>query len=108
MFNDIKRLTTATFQLASTAGVIYTAPAGKRAQLGSIIFHNTNTVTENIILLDNGTAASNRILNINLAANETYEFSPKVPVVLEGAETLQGLTTTASKVNCKVYGREEQ
>jgi hypothetical protein len=107
MYNDIKRLNSATAQLPAAAGVLYTAPVGKRAQIGTILLHNANTSTENVRLLDNGSAESNRFLNISLVANETYEFSPKVPIVLEGAETLQGLTTTASKVNIKIYGREE-
>lgn len=106
-YNDIKRLTSATAQLAASAGVIYTAPVGKRAQIGSIILHNTGAGAENVRLLDNGSATANRFLNISLVANETYEFAPKVPLVLEGGETLQGLTTTATTVNIKVYGREE-
>lgn len=107
MYNDIKRLTTAAQQLAAAAAAVYTAPAGKRAQLGTIILHNTNTSTENVTIYDNGSAAGNKLLYIALAANETYEFAPKVPVVLEGGESLQGFTTTAAKVNIKIYGREE-
>lgn len=107
MYNDIKRLSTAAQQLAAAAAAVYTAPVGKRAQIGSIIIHNTNTSTENVTIYDNGSADANKLLYIALAANETYEFAPKVPVVLEGGETLQGFTTTAAKVNIKIYGREE-
>lgn len=107
MYNDIKRLNAANAQLPSAVGVLYTAPVGKRAQIGTILLHNTGASSENVRLLDNGAVAENRFLNISLASNETYEFSPKVPFVLEGSEALQGLTTTAATVGVKIYGREE-
>lgn len=107
MYNDIKRLNAATAQAPSAAGVLYTAPVGKRAQIGAIIFHNTNTSAEVVTIYDNGTAAANKLLVATLAPNETLEFSPKVPLVLEGGETLQGFSTTAAKTNVKIYGREE-
>ena len=107
MYTDIKRLTAATAQIAAAAAAVYTAPAGKRAQLGTIVLHNTNTTAETVVIYDNGAADANKLLNISLATNESYEFSPKVPIVLEGAETLQAITTTAAKVNIKIYGREE-
>ena len=106
-FNDIKRLSTAAQQVASAAAAIYTAPAGKRAQIGSIILHNTNVTPEIVSIYDNGTSSANRLVYIVLSSGETYELAPKVPIVLDGSETLQASTTTASKVNIKIYGREE-
>ena len=107
MYNDIKLLNAATAQVAASAGAVYTAPVGKRAQIGTIILHNTNTSVEGVSIYDNGSAAANKIIYVALAVNETYEFAPKVPIVLEGGESLQGAATTASKVNIKIYGREE-
>ena len=107
MYNDIKRLSTATQQLASAAAVIYTAPAGKRAQICTILLHNTNTTNELVSVFDDGSGVANRLLFALLVPGDTMEFSPKVPIVLEGAETLQAFSTTAAKVNVKIYGREQ-
>ena len=107
MCTDIKRLTTATQQLTNAVAAVYTAPTGKAAQIGTIIFHNTNTTAEAVELYDNGSGASNRILNISIAANETFEFAPKVPLCLAGGENLQAKSTTTLKTNIKIYGREE-
>ena len=106
-YGDIKRLTAQGTQLAATVGVVYTAPTAKRAQIGTILLHNTTSAAKDIKLYSNGSGASARILFISLAANETYEFSPKVPLVLEGAETLQAEATAATQINLIVYGREE-
>ena len=107
-YGDIKRLNSATAQLAATVGTLYTAPSGKRAQIGSIIFHNTSsTNTRTAEIFDNGSAASNKLLSVVLSANETFEFSPKVPIVLEGGQTLQGDSDAATTVNVRIYGREE-
>jgi hypothetical protein len=106
-FGDIKRLNSATAQLGSTAAVVYTAPSGTRAQIGTIILHNTTADAKDIQLYSNGSTAASRILYITLGANETYEFAPKVPITLEGSETLQGEASTASHVNIKLFGREE-
>jgi hypothetical protein len=93
-------------QIASTTGVIYTAPTGKYAEF-NLIIHNTNSTSENVEIYLNGTADANRIIDITLTANETFEFAPKLPLVLAGSQTLQAKTTTASKVNIFVIGREE-
>ena len=106
MYSDIERLTTATQQLAATRTTIITAPADKKVQIGTILLHNTNSSAEVVKIGDGGTDATD-IFHIELAVNETYEFAPKVPIILAGSETLQGLTTNASKVNIKIYGRTE-
>jgi hypothetical protein len=107
-YGDIKRLNTATSQLAATVGTLYTAPSAKRTQIGSIILHNTSSTNNRTAeVFDNGTAASNKLLSIVLSANQTYEFSPKVPLVLSGGETLQGNSDAATTVNVRIYGREE-
>jgi hypothetical protein len=106
-YGDIKRLNSATAQLAATTGVLYTAPASKKAQIGTILAQNTGTTPRVIELFDSGTGNANRLIYAILPGNDTYEFSPKVPLVLEGGETLQGKASAASEVNIKLFGREE-
>jgi len=106
-YGDIKRLSTQGQQLAASAGVIYTAPSAKRSQLGSVILHNTSASSRDIRLYINGTTSTARILFVTLSANETFELSPKVPLVLEGSQTFQGEASVASEVNIFVFGREE-
>ena len=106
-YGDIKRLSTQGQQLAATAGVVYTAPTSKRSQIGTIILHNTTSASKDVKLYSGGSTASARDLYISLDGNETYEFSPKVPIVLDGGQTLQGEATAASEINIIVYGRVE-
>lgn len=106
-YGDIKRLTAQGAQIAATVGTVYTAPAAKRAQIGTIILHNSGAAANDVIIYSNGNTAAAKLLNITLDSNETYEFSPKVPLVLEGAETLRGEATNATEVNILAFGREE-
>lgn len=106
-YGVLKQLIAAGTQVASSTGAIYTAGTGKKTEIGSIILHNTNSTSETVELYNDGTADANRFVKIALAANETFEFAPKVPLVLEGSDTLQAKTTTASKVNVILIGREE-
>lgn len=108
MYNDIKRLVAANLQIPAAVGALYTAPVGKRVQIGLIVLHNTNATSENIQIFDNGATDPFKLMYITLTSNETLEFSPKLPITLEGGESLRGATTTAAKVNVKIYGREEQ
>ena len=106
-YGDIKRLTPANTQLDDTSAAIYTAPSATRVQIGTIILHNTGAAANDVILYSGGDTAADILLNITLDANETYELSPKVPLVLEGAETLRGEATNATEVNILAFGREE-
>lgn len=106
-YGDIKRLTAQGAQLGATVGTVYTAPSGKAAQIGTILLHNTGDSTIDVQIFSNGDTAAARFLYISLSASETYELSPKVPIVLQGSETLRGLASTAAKVNILAYGREE-
>lgn len=103
-WNDITEL--AKGQVPSTIGSIYTL-AGKVTQIKTIILHNINTTAENVRIAKGGSTTADYLLNISLAANETYEFSPAVPLCLVGSEVLYGLTTTASKVNFFIVGQRE-
>jgi hypothetical protein len=106
-YGDIKRLTTQGLQLDDTAAAVYTAPAATRVQIGTIILHNSGAAANDVIIYSGGDTAADILLNITLDPNETYEFSPKVPVVLEGAEALEGEATNDDEVNIFAYGREE-
>lgn len=106
-YGDIKRLTTRGLQLDDTAAAVYTAPEDTRVQIGTIILHNTGAAANDVIIYSNGDTAADILLYITLEPNETYEFSPKVPIVLEGEETLEGEAENDDEVNIFVYGREE-
>ena len=106
-YGDIKRLTAAGAQVAATTAAVYTAPAGTRAELGTILLHNSSSSSEDVEIYLYGSATASRLLNITLAANETYEFSPKFPIVLSGADTIQAKASNASEINVRVFGREE-
>lgn len=108
MYTDIKRLTAANAQVGASIGVVYTAPAGKRSQIGTVILHNTTSAAKTVALNDNGITLAHEIFSISLTPFETYEFAPKVPLVLEGGQTLQAIASVTATVNIKLYGREEQ
>jgi len=105
-YNDIQQLTTDGAQLANTATQLRAVASGKHVEIKTIILHNTNTTTENVALYIGGTTDPYKIAYIGLEANETYEFSPAVPFVLYD-NIIYGVTTTASKVNVRMMGRQE-
>lgn len=106
-YGDIKRLTTQGQQLTTDVSTIYTAPTGKLSQIGTILIHNSDTSSKDVRVFSNTNANSGRILFVTLDASETYEFSPKVPLVLYGDDTLQANATANSVINTIVFGREE-
>ena len=102
--------------IASSAGSIYSNPASTKTFVRSLIFHNTNTASETVKVYNVpdstgslGTAsAANRFLNITLAANATFEYSPEYPMVLTDTnDSIQAETTTASKVTAMVIGDQD-
>jgi hypothetical protein len=96
--------------LATTATTVYTAPASKSVEIASVILHNTGTSSQTVTLFVGGTGATSQMLKLTLAANDTFEFAPKVPIVIQPNATpqvLAGSTTTGSTVNIWLYGREE-
>ena len=97
-------------QLDSALAAIYTLPASKVADIKTIIFHNTNSVSEvvTVCVVPNGGTAdvTNQILNIALESGATFEFSPAYPFVLNVAgQNLQAKSTTESKVNFWILGQ---
>lgn len=100
-------------QLADSVGTIYTNPASTKTYIRGIIFFNDNTSPELIrlyVVPDTagavGTASgANKILEYGMATKETYQMEFRQPIVLdETNETLQGFSTTASKVTCVLLG----
>lgn len=106
-YGDIKRLNTEGQQLTTTVSTIYTAPSGKRAQIGTILIHNTDSSARDVRVFSNTNANTGRILYISLDGSETYEFSPKVPFTLEANQTLRANSSANSVVNTLIFGREE-
>ncbi len=99
-----------------TAGPIYANPAGTKTFVRGLILHNTNATTETVKVylvpdaaLALGTPATgNRILNISLAPNDTLivEF-PYSHVLTDTNDSLQAVTTSASKVTVVVFGDKD-
>lgn len=99
--------------LPSTHGssAIYTSPANKAVELGSVILHNTQSTAVTVqVFVGGNSVLGNRVLSVTLAASETFEFTPKIPMVLPAASTGQGVWAIASvgnSVSMWLTGREE-
>ena len=106
-YGDIKQLSTEGQQLTTDVSTIYTAPSGKRAQIGTVLIHNTDTSARDVRVFSNTNANTGRVLYIALDSSETYEFSPKVPFTLEANQTLQANASENAVVNTLIFGREE-
>lgn len=106
-YGDIKQLSTEGQQLTTDVSTIYTAPSGKRSQIGTILIHNTDTSSHDVRVFSNTNANTGRILYVTLDSSETYEFSPKVPLTLEGSQTLRANASANSVINTLIFGREE-
>jgi len=116
MSETYKRLQEIT-TLAATATSYVTNPSGTKTHVLCVMLHNTNTVAETIemyVVPDSsgsvGTAtAANRYWKDSLGANVTRFIPlPKTGIILEDVnDTIQMLTTTASKVTVQIYGRQD-
>ena len=112
---DYSRLAEIT-TIANSAGNIYHHASGT-AYIRLIIIHNGNTTSEVVKLYmvpNNGGAdgtagATNIFFNQNVIPNETLFIEIKEPglMFLDAHDTLQAVTTTASKVTIQVYGGTE-
>lgn len=101
-------------QFPSTVGSIYANPSSTVTNVHTIVLYNGNTTTETVSVYYTqnsggslGTPATSDILyKMSMIANETVmlEF-PGEGMVLSGTnDAIFGLTTTASKVNCIIFG----
>jgi len=102
--------------IASSAGSIYANPASTKTFLRGLMLHNTNTTTEVVklyVVPDStgsvGTAASSHlVLNISLPANDTLLVEFPYPLVLTDTnDSVQAMTTTASKVTVMLFGDKD-
>jgi hypothetical protein len=99
--------------IASTAGAIRTNTT--TTEIKGFVIHNTNTTAETVKLYNVpnssgsvGTASNttNIFFNRSIAVNETYIFDVPYPLTLLSVnDTIQAVTTTASKVTVQVLGR---
>lgn len=99
--------------VAATAGSIYANPASSKSYIRSIILHNTNTTPETVELYNvpDSTAAlgtagtANQFFKKDVSANETLFVDLEYPIVLTDTnDSIQAVTTTASKVTVQVLG----
>lgn len=113
---DYKRLAQIT-TIPSSAGAIYTNPTGKKSYIRLIQLHNTNT-TDELVKLYNvpnstgsvGTAvATNKFYEYIMTPNETIqiEYAPPGLILEDVNDTIQAVTTTASKVTIEITGGQE-
>ena len=92
-------------QLPNAKGTLYTTPAATVTYVKSIICHNLNTTDETMFLCVNRTGTSRVLVQAVLATKETLQFDE--PLTLEAADIIEGMTTTASKVDYTISGAEE-
>ena len=101
-----KLLNSGQLVVAGTPGNIYD-PSGVTGMVKTIVLHNMNSSTEVVEIFFDGTADSTRMLNVSLAAGETFEWALGHMIVVLDAEVLKGQSTTVDKVNYFIFGAEE-
>lgn len=102
--------------VGSSAGSIYANPSSTKTFIKGFTLHNTNTTSETVklyVVPDSssslGTATSaHLILNVALVANDTLLVELPYAIVLTDAnDSIQAVTTTASKVTVIVHGDKD-
>ena len=94
-------------QLPAAKGTLYTVPASTQAVIKSITLYNTNTTAETVgifILKSGGT--SRQISGGSLVASGGYMIDD-TEYTLAAGDIIQGITTTALKVDFTISGIEE-
>ena len=95
-------------QLGTSTTTLFTVPASHTYVVKQIVIANTDTV-DRLVTLSIGTAATaaNHILSaLPIGGNDIVVWD--TALVLEAAETLQGLSDTASKVNVTLVGWDKE
>jgi hypothetical protein len=100
--------------IPSTVGSIYSNPASTITFVSGFTLFNSNTTAETVKLHNVpdsggsvGTATvTNQFLELSLAAGETFIYeAPSDGIVLEDTnDSIQAVTTTASKVTVMIHG----
>ena len=94
-------------QLADAKATIYTAPTAKQTIVNRITLVNTNTSTETINLYFKASGGtSRRIIPKDYSLIAAALFVMDDVITLEAADTLEGDTTTAAKVDFVISGAE--
>ena len=102
--------------IASTAGSVLTNASGTKTYVRSVMLHNTNSSAETVELYNVpdstgslGTAgAANRFFKKDVAADETLFIDLEYPIVLtDENDSIQAVTTTASKVTIQLMGDKD-
>ena len=97
-------------QIASTVGNLYAVPSSTTGYIKSIALFNTNATPELVKLwfANNGTGATeNQFFEMQLNASASWLIKFGDPLPLVAAAKIRGVTTTASKVNVAIWGRED-
>lgn len=103
--------------IPSTVGSVYANPASTKTFIGGFTLFNSNTTVETVKLYavpdssgSLGTAAvANQFLEISLASLETFVFTaPPDGIALSDLnDSIQAVTTTASKVTIQIHGTKD-
>lgn len=102
--------------ISDSADDIYANPASTKTYIRELILHNTNTTTETVTLYNVpdsaaalGTASgANQFAKILLVADETLHYAFEHPIVLtDENDSIQAVTTTASKVTVQILGDKD-
>lgn len=101
----------------NAAGALYTNPSATKTFIKGITLFNSNTTAELVKLYrvpdstgSVGTASDvNQFLEVSLASKEAFVFEfPGDGAVLEDLnDTIQGVTTTSSKVSIQIHGAKD-
>ena len=91
-------------QLGTSTTTLFTVASAQTAVIKQIIIANTDTVDRAVTLsIGSSATAANRIMSaLPIGANDIMIWD--TALVLNAAETLQGLSDSASKVNVTVVG----
>ena len=99
--------------VASSAGSIYSNPASTKTYIKSFVLFNGNTTAETVKLYtvpdsagSVGTAGvSNQFAELVLGVAETLMFDLPYPItIIDTNDSIQAVTTTASKVTVQILG----
>jgi hypothetical protein len=104
--------------LPNSAAAVFTNSASGASYIRSITLHNANTAAEAVVLYnvpDNGAGATgtagvtNQFFKQTMSAGETIilEWGPPGLVLDDAFDSIQGVTTTASKVTIQIMGGDE-
>lgn len=103
--------------LPSSVGAVLTNAASTTTYIRGIVLHNGNTTAETVILYNvpdstgsEGTAATTNEMYYEVMparATTTLEFPAPGIMLTDENDTIQGTTTTASKVTIQITGATE-